>query len=104
MAEAFSMLFFSINCSIVKKFYKYRIQGPYSQNFIFFITYKGAQYARVFVRGKPLLSSQMLQYSLLGPFVSYKGNEVFWIWQHCQFHRTIYGVIYTPSFITSVKT
>ncbi len=30
-----------------------RLPGPYSQHFIFFITYKWAQYARVFDPSKP---------------------------------------------------
>jgi hypothetical protein len=29
--------------------------GPYSQHFIFFLTYKGAQKARVFAPGKAIL-------------------------------------------------
>ncbi len=51
----------------------------YSQYFIFFVTYKWVQKARVFVRGMPFQPSVMWHSSLLGSFLSYKENEVFWI-------------------------
>ncbi len=42
------------------------------QNTSFFVTYKWAQSASVFVPGKPLQLSIMKLSSLLGPFISYK--------------------------------
>ncbi len=36
-----------------------RPQGPYSQNFIFFVTYGQAQYIGMFTTGKPLQLSVM---------------------------------------------
>jgi hypothetical protein len=47
--------------------------GSYSQNFIFFITYKWAQLAREFLYTR----LEMLPNDcLLGPFVSYRENEM----------------------------
>ncbi len=39
-------------CKRISK--KIRNQGPYSQHFIFFVTYEWDQKARAFVLGKPL--------------------------------------------------
>jgi hypothetical protein len=44
--------------------------GPYSQHYIFFVSYKSAQLARAFVTGK-LLQPGVIEYSsLFGLFVS----------------------------------
>jgi hypothetical protein len=54
---------------------KLKKQRPYSQNFIFFVAYKWAQYASVlhYTRVERLAS---LKYSSLwGPFISYEENE-----------------------------
>jgi hypothetical protein len=47
--------------------------------FMFFITSELAQKPRLFVPGKPLQPSVMEHSSVLGPFISYKENEVLWI-------------------------
>ncbi len=49
---------------------------PYSQHLIFFVTYEWAQWAKVFVPGKPFRPSVMLHSSLLGTLVSYIENYV----------------------------
>ncbi len=53
--------------------------SEYSQHFIVFVTYKQAQYVRVFVTGKHLKLGVMQQSSLLGWFISYIENKVSWI-------------------------
>jgi len=45
--------------------------GPYSQNFIFIVTYKQAQQVRVFVTGKYFQPSLMQHSSLLGRFAKW---------------------------------
>ncbi len=55
---------------------KGRLLGSYSQYFISFVYQKWALLARVFVPDKPFQSIVMLHCTLLGPFVSYKENEV----------------------------
>ncbi len=50
--------------------------GPYSQNFIFFVTYEWVQYARVFLRGKHLQPTVIQHSNLLDRFISYELNEV----------------------------
>jgi hypothetical protein len=58
---------------------KGKIQGPYSQNFIFFVTYEWVQLARIVYRAKlERLASDKL-FSLLDAFISYEENEVFGI-------------------------
>ena len=52
---------------------------PYSQNIIFFGTYKWAQGANVFVRDKTLQPNVMQHSSSVALIESYKENEVFWI-------------------------
>jgi hypothetical protein len=52
---------------------------PYSQQFIFFVTYEWAKYSWVFVPSKPFQPRVMKHSSLLAPLVSYKENEVLWI-------------------------
>jgi hypothetical protein len=48
----------------------------YSQHFVFLVTYKRAQLARVLVPGKPFQPSVMLHSSLIGQFITYKENKV----------------------------
>ncbi len=51
-------------------------QGPYSQHFIFFVTYESSQYVRVlhYITLERVASNK---YSiLLGQFVSHEGNKV----------------------------
>jgi hypothetical protein len=55
----------------------YLLWKQYSQHLIFFITYKWAQQARLFVPGKPFPPSVMQHYVLLNPFASYRENKVF---------------------------
>ncbi len=45
------------------------IQGLYSQHFIFLVTYKGAQYARVFVPGR-LFQPSIMFASKAGAYLS----------------------------------
>jgi hypothetical protein len=52
---------------------------PFSQRFIFFITYEWYQYARVLNYTKLERLASDKHFSLLGPFISYKENEVFLI-------------------------
>jgi hypothetical protein len=49
---------------------------PYSQHSNFFITHKWAQKARVLHYTRLIRLGREKYYSLLGPFVSYKGDEV----------------------------
>ncbi len=49
---------------------------PYSQHFIFFVTYECAKQAEVFFPGKPFKLSVMIHSSLVDPFVNYKENGV----------------------------
>jgi hypothetical protein len=50
--------------------------GPYSENFIFFVTYDWAQQALVLhYTGLERLARDK-HFKLLGPFVSYEENEV----------------------------
>ncbi len=46
-----------------------RSQGPYSQNLIFFVTYKQAKYVSEFVPGKPFQLSVMQEFSLLSRLI-----------------------------------
>jgi len=55
-----------------------QFHGLYSQYLIFFVTYKCAQEARAFVSGKLFQWSVMKHTSLLGPFISYKNDELLW--------------------------
>ncbi len=48
----------------------------HSQHLIFFVTYKKLQLATVFVPNKPFHFSVIQHSSLLGPYESYKENEV----------------------------
>jgi hypothetical protein len=50
--------------------------GPYSQHFIFFVTYELSQSARVFVTSKPFQPNVMEYSCLLGQLVSYEENKV----------------------------
>ncbi len=52
----------------------------YLQHFILFVTYEWAQQPKVFVPGKTFQPSALKQTSLLGPFISYKENEVLLTW------------------------
>ncbi len=54
-------------------------QGPYSQNLIFFVTYEWAQYVSVLHHTKLEKIVRDKLSSLLGLFVSYEENEMFWI-------------------------
>ncbi len=67
-----------INMShFVKKYYQYKKNlGPYSQHFVFFVTYESAQYTTVFHKTRLLRLSSNKHTNLLGLFVSYDGNEV----------------------------
>ncbi len=47
----------------------------FSQHIILFMTYKWAQYARVFLPAKPFRPSVMQHYCLLGQYISYKEND-----------------------------
>ncbi len=53
-------------------------QGPYSEYFIFLVTFEWAQQARVFVPNKPFQPSVM-EDTLWGPFLSYEEKVVLWI-------------------------
>ncbi len=53
-----------------------RSLGSYEEHFIFYVTYKWAQYGRVFVPGKPIQPSERQPSSILCPFVSSKENKV----------------------------
>jgi len=57
-----------------------RDQGPYSQHFIFSVTYESAQLVRVlhYTRLKRLSNDK--HSSLLGTFINFEGNEVLRIW------------------------
>jgi hypothetical protein len=55
------------------------IQWPYSQHFIFFVSYDRAQKARVFVHSKPFQPSVTKHYSFIGTSTSYRENEVLYI-------------------------
>ncbi len=48
---------------------------PYSQHFIFFMTYEWTQKAFVFVPRKPLKPNVIEHSSLLGSFINYKEND-----------------------------
>jgi hypothetical protein len=50
-------------------------QGPYSQHFIFFLTYELAQKASVILHQATRFSSDKPS-SLFGAFISYEQNEV----------------------------
>ncbi len=50
-------------------------QGPYSQPFIFFVTYKWNQQARVLHYSRLEKHFSEIQFSLLGPLISYKKCE-----------------------------
>jgi hypothetical protein len=52
------------------------IQGPYSQHSIFCVTYKWVQKARVLHYPRVERLARDENPSLLGPFISYKENEV----------------------------
>jgi len=54
-------------------------QGPYSQHFIFFVTYESAQYARLQLntRAERLVSDK--NSNLLGLVLSYEENKVLWV-------------------------
>jgi hypothetical protein len=53
-------------------------QGPYSQHFIFFVTMSEPNKLECYITlGKT--SAKDKHSSLLGPFVSFKENEVLWI-------------------------
>ncbi len=52
---------------------------PHSQHFIFFTIYIWSQYIRVFLPSKPFQRGVVKHSSLLGPFISWKENEMFWI-------------------------
>jgi hypothetical protein len=54
--------------------------GPYSHHLIYFISNEWAQYTRVFHCIGPERFASNKHLSLLGSFVSFKENEVFWIW------------------------
>ncbi len=58
---------------------EYLSLGPYSQCFIFLETNKWVYEARAFLLGKPFQFSIMQHYSLFGPLISHKVNEVLWI-------------------------
>ncbi len=51
---------------------------PYSQNFIFFVSYKYFQKARVLDYTHPEKLASDKQSNILGPFASYEENEVLW--------------------------
>jgi len=46
------------------------VQGPYSQHFIFFLTYDCVQWATTIVPGKPVQPTVLKHSSLLGTFLS----------------------------------
>ena len=54
-------------------------QVLYSQHSIFFVTYKSAQYARLFHNTKLEMLTSDKHSNLLGQFLSYEENEVLWI-------------------------
>ncbi len=54
-------------------------RGPNSQDFIFFITYKLAQLARLFHNTKLERLASAEHYNLLDQFVSYEENVLLWI-------------------------
>ncbi len=56
-----------------------KLLGPYSQHFIFFVTYELAQLARVLSYSKLEMLVREEQSSLFDSFVSYVKNEVLWI-------------------------
>ncbi len=51
-------------------------------DFVFSITYEWVQQATVFVLGKPLQPSEMWHSSLMDAYISYRENEVLWLWSH----------------------
>ncbi len=61
-----------------------QFQGPYLQNFTFFIAYERAQLPRGLCYNKPEMIARDKLSRLLGPFISYKENELLWIWLLCQ--------------------
>jgi hypothetical protein len=50
--------------------------GLHAQHLMFFVTYKWAKKATVFVPGRPFQPNVMQHSSLLGPFASHEGNKV----------------------------
>ncbi len=52
----------------------------YSQHFILFITYTGAQWATLFVPGNTFLPGVMKHSSYLAQCMRYEENEMLWIW------------------------
>ncbi len=54
---------------------KLLLLGPYSQHFIFFVTYGWAQQARVFVPDEHFQLSVLQHSSLAFPSISYEENE-----------------------------
>ncbi len=66
---------------------------PYSQHFIFFITYDWAHKVTVFV---PAGLVNLVEYNTFGPFVSYKENRVFGLWYLGQ-QQLIFFVTYESS-------
>ncbi len=59
-----------------KSYLRQELQGPFSQNYIFFVTYEFAKKAGVlhYMKAEMLVSEKHT--SLLGPFISYEENEV----------------------------
>jgi hypothetical protein len=76
--EATSLLHCRFNCA-VKVF---AVHGPYSQHFLFFLTYDWPPKARVLHYTRLQRAAIDKYFSLLGPFVSYKENAVLWIRLH----------------------
>jgi hypothetical protein len=55
------------------------VLGPYSQHFIFFVSFESAQQARLLYNINLERLASDKQSNLLGQSVSYKENEVLWI-------------------------
>ncbi len=68
--------------------------GLYSEQLIFFVTYKWAQSARVFVPDK-LFQSNVVQHStLMGPFVNYEEKDVLCVYPGLYLQHFIFFVTY----------
>ncbi len=66
-------------CNVENEVLWIQLQGLYSQHFIFFVTYKWAQKACIFVLGKPFHITVIQHSNLLSLVVCNVENEVLWI-------------------------